>query len=335
MHPGRAQALIRPDAARGLLPSTPPNPPMTPDSKFGAGAEVEARHEAEAGSLDRFAVFRREVLYCPARDLPLAAARSNASRGATTFRGMQPSVPRSPRAINHTHDRDGHPPQAGNLPAGAFCSQHLPRPGTQPVDPCRRAASPCMASAPRSPRPAARLRRASRASPTPAARPSPNGTRATGAAKPIARRCDRRPHNKKGACSRPGPRTFCISQPLHPTHLPLAAGATGGTSTASFCNSPAIVDSAPNARSNFAVTPSAPKAVTSAVRIAPVVVALSPVAVPMVPSVCKIHRRSVEAVPCLFLKGTNSFLRRRSLWPHPGLLFQQQRTDRVAWFGRR
>src|ERR1700722_8883840 len=77
MHPGRAQALIRPDAARGLLPSTPPNPPMTPDSKFGAAAEVEARHEAEAGSLDRFAVFRREVLYCPARDLPLAAARSN------------------------------------------------------------------------------------------------------------------------------------------------------------------------------------------------------------------------------------------------------------------
>ena len=45
-----------------------------------------------------------------------------------------------------------------------------------------------------------------------------------------------------------------------------------------------MVDSASNARSNFAVMPSAPNAMTSTVSTVPVVVAVSPVAVPIVPS---------------------------------------------------
>ena len=74
------------------------------------------------------------------------------------------------------------------------------------------------------------------------------------------------------------------------------AAVGGGSNAGSLCRIPAIVDSAPNARSNFEVTPSAPKAATSAVITAEVVLALSPVAGPMVPSVCRIQ---ISAPPAM------------------------------------
>jgi hypothetical protein len=52
------------------------------------------------------------------------------------------------------------------------------------------------------------------------------------------------------------------------------------------------MESAWNARSNLAVTPIAPNAEISAVSTEPVVVALSPVAVPTTLAACRIHMRA-------------------------------------------